>query len=136
MEVVRRQHRGQHGHIALHLHLHERADHGIGDEVVAIDAAVHHEGGADDGGVAAAARQVAGEQRDLEGTGRLEDLVVPGRRFPRHGPLERSEEHTSELQSLMRISYAVFCLKKKHNTLKQTIQIKYNTPVTYNYSTF
>src|SRR3546814_2160976 len=34
--------------------------------------------------------------------------------------LERSEEHTSELQSLMRISYAVFCLKKK----------KYNT--TYN----
>src|SRR3546814_5305169 len=29
-----------------------------------------------------------------------------------HGP-ERSEEHTSELQSLMRISYAVFCLKKK-----------------------
>src|SRR3546814_3091343 len=32
----------------------------------------------------------------------------PGRR--------RSEEHTSELQSLMRISYAVFCLKKKKNT--------------------
>src|SRR3546814_4071626 len=28
-------------------------------------------------------------------------------------PLPRSEEHTSELQSLMRISYAVFCLKKK-----------------------
>src|SRR3546814_11489662 len=28
---------------------------------------------------------------------------------------ERSEEHTSELQSLMRISYAVFCLKKKKN---------------------
>src|SRR3546814_6934694 len=33
----------------------------------------------------------------------------------------RSEEHTSELQSLMRISYAVFCLKKKHtNTIKHT----------------
>src|SRR3546814_8507888 len=34
------------------------------------------------------------------------------------GPAEdcRSEEHTSELQSLMRISYAVFCLKKKTNT--------------------
>src|SRR3546814_1040160 len=30
---------------------------------------------------------------------------------------ERSEEHTSELQSLMRISYAVFCLKKKYVTL-------------------
>src|SRR3546814_2198915 len=32
----------------------------------------------------------------------------------RHGRLPRSEEHTSELQSLMRISYAVFCLKKKN----------------------
>src|SRR3546814_2878688 len=31
-------------------------------------------------------------------------------------PLDRSEEHTSELQSLMRISYAVFCLKKKKIT--------------------
>src|SRR3546814_1369704 len=31
-------------------------------------------------------------------------------------PVMRSEEHTSELQSLMRISYAVFCLKKKKNT--------------------
>src|SRR3546814_8978902 len=31
----------------------------------------------------------------------------------------RSEEHTSELQSLMRISYAVFCLKKKKNSNKQ-----------------
>src|SRR3546814_7166841 len=30
----------------------------------------------------------------------------------------RSEEHTSELQSLMRISYAVLCLKKKHTTLR------------------
>src|SRR3546814_5136295 len=32
--------------------------------------------------------------------------------------LTRSEEHTSELQSLMRISYAVFCLKKKKNNTK------------------
>src|SRR3546814_3447999 len=38
----------------------------------------------------------------------------PSRAFPmRHGTAHRSEEHTSELQSLMRISYAVFCLKKK-----------------------
>src|SRR3546814_16128286 len=35
----------------------------------------------------------------------------------------RSEEHTSELQSLMRISYAVFCLKKKQNTIKQKKRI-------------
>src|SRR3546814_2420135 len=31
--------------------------------------------------------------------------------------IRRSEEHTSELQSLMRISYAVFCLKKTNNTI-------------------
>src|SRR3546814_8347276 len=37
----------------------------------------------------------------------------------------RSEEHTSELQSLMRISYAVFCLKKKKN--KHTTTIKHHT---------
>src|SRR3546814_1616009 len=50
------------------------------------------------------------------------DAGEPGaghRDAARHG---RSEEHTSELQSLMRISYAVFCLikKTKHNKLKNT----------------
>src|SRR3546814_7970472 len=35
------------------------------------------------------------------------------------GELKRSEEHTSELQSLMRISYAVFCLKKKKQSIKR-----------------
>src|SRR3546814_5388597 len=41
-----------------------------------------------------------------------------------HFPLyaDRSEEHTSELQSLMRISYAVFCLKKKKHTQPTTSQ--------------
>src|SRR3546814_5496362 len=42
----------------------------------------------------------------------------------------RSEEHTSELQSLMRISYAVFCLKKKRkNTHKQERQIHNNNKI-------
>src|SRR3546814_1760402 len=36
----------------------------------------------------------------------------------------RSEEHTSELQSLMRISYAVFCLKKKKHTHTTTITLR------------
>src|SRR3546814_1153461 len=40
----------------------------------------------------------------------LEQFQTPGEIF---GDYARSEEHTSELQSLMRISYAVFCLKKK-----------------------
>src|SRR3546814_3350199 len=39
----------------------------------------------------------------------------------------RSEEHTSELQSLMRISYAVFCLKKKNKKTKQTKDKKNKT---------
>src|SRR3546814_1076888 len=48
-----------------------------------------------------------------------------GFRFPRSrivAPrrLHRSEEHTSELQSLMRISYAVFCLKKKKTKIKKS----------------
>src|SRR3546814_4796865 len=42
-------------------------------------------------------------------------VIMPG-----HEPMLRSEEHTSELQSLMRISYAVFCLKKKINNRKLT----------------
>src|SRR3546814_10180819 len=66
----------------------------------------------------------------------LPDIVVQKRIFRRDGDIvgmaaepgiaiiiariakirARSEEHTSELQSLMRISYAVFCLKKKKNT--------------------
>src|SRR3546814_6608715 len=40
-------------------------------------------------------------------------LWIPGGRALIDGAHPRSEEHTSELQSLMRISYAVFCLKKK-----------------------
>src|SRR3546814_5664024 len=43
----------------------------------------------------------------------------------------RSEEHTSELQSLMRISYAVFCLKKKtHKTQHKYTNKKYNQHTT------
>src|SRR3546814_7880001 len=42
-------------------------------------------------------------QKGIGQRGRVEDILY------------RSEEHTSELQSLMRISYAVFCLKKKNN---------------------
>src|SRR3546814_2874006 len=49
-------------------------------------------------------------------TGRRNFLIARGARRSRRSPIERSrsEEHTSELQSLMRISYAVFCLKKKN----------------------
>src|SRR3546814_2436417 len=50
----------------------------------------------------------------------------------------RSEEHTSELQSLMRISYAVFCLKKKKTTQHKrtyTIILEHNKSIYKNYQT-
>src|SRR3546814_2305803 len=65
------------------------------------------------------------------GTGKRGQLSKPqdrlGRRCRTHhyrgvsrsAALMRSEEHTSELQSLMRISYAVFCLKKQNNITKK-----------------
>src|SRR3546814_8483140 len=59
-------------------------------------------GSASGAGVALAFR-IAG--RSVSDTKRGEPVLDPG--------ADRSEEHTSELQSLMRISYAVFCLKKK-----------------------
>src|SRR3546814_10508148 len=47
------------------------------------------------------------------------------------GAYNRSEEHTSELQSLMRTSYAVFCLKKKNKSLTTGCK---NTPIQMHYS--
>src|SRR3546814_5216850 len=47
------------------------------------------------------------------------------RQLAEHPDVDRSEEHTSELQSLMRISYAVFCLKKKNNKYnKITLKVR------------
>src|SRR3546814_1510464 len=45
---------------------------------------------------------------------------------PRERTTHRSEEHTSELQSLMRISYAVFCLNKKKQTNNTTYKKQYH----------
>src|SRR3546814_5261292 len=58
---------------------------------------------------------------DRAAIGKAEDRSRVRRR-PAH---RRSEEHTSELQSLMRISYAVFCLKKKKKLLVHKDQIPY-----------
>src|SRR3546814_5176840 len=56
-------------------------------------------------------------------TGHPDFTVENPNRLRDHGleGVVRSEEHTSELQSLMRISYAVFCLKKKKKTIKNHI---------------
>src|SRR3546814_2880117 len=50
-------------------------------------------------------------------------------------PDDRSEEHTSELQSLMRISYAVFCLTKKNKPTIHTNHLKILTTYTHNKTT-
>src|SRR3546814_6590611 len=70
------------------------------------------------GGERALVRAVlAHRPRRLHGHPAALRVPLPARR---EGSLDqaRSEEHTSELQSLMRISYAVFCLKKKKKTRK------------------
>src|SRR3546814_1331721 len=51
--------------------------------------------------------------RELQVSGKRADVITKT-----NASAMRSEEHTSELQSLMRISYAVFCLKKKKNKLE------------------
>src|SRR3546814_3032711 len=82
------------------------------------------------GGIAAmvAAVDKASARSSLSGTTRatrfalsasLAFIILPVRHISMALALPRSEEHTSELQSLMRTSYAVFCLKKKHKLLKQ-----------------
>src|SRR3546814_10835849 len=67
------------------------------------------------------------QQANLPLARRLLDLFIARnqRARPRFQP-ERSEEHTSELQSLMRISYAVFCLKKKNKQQQQQEKQKHN----------
>src|SRR3546814_5507922 len=58
----------------------------------------------------------------------VDDIMGP--LIEQNGAVNRSEEHTSELQSLMRISYAVFCLKKKKIT--NIVYVLHNTnPTVY-----
>src|SRR3546814_4936931 len=61
-----------------------------------------------------------GSYKVATGVGFLDHMLET---FSRHS---RSEEHTSELQSLMRISYAVFCLKKKKDNTKLISYTKNN----------
>src|SRR3546814_10589415 len=67
----------------------------------------------------------AADEREAAGDGHARDRIDRQRGGQHNG---RSEEHTSELQSLMRISYDVFCLKKKKP--KSKISRKYDKYVT------
>src|SRR3546814_9898416 len=79
-----------------------------------------HRGGDDDEGKEGQESEVG------EIAGMDETVIIDADRDPLHHLEGRSEEHTSELQSLMRISYAVFCLKKK-NTSKQATKTEHTT---------
>src|SRR3546814_6877712 len=80
-------------------------------------------GNADAAGHAQAGREVTAIDRLHRSAYPLRNLAIDCRDFA------RSEEHTSELQSLMRISYAVFCLKKKTKTQRQKNKSNlYDTP--------
>src|SRR3546814_3709527 len=57
---------------------------------------------------------------DVRGTNTRQTCIHAPNLSPAASTRTRSEEHTSELQSLMRISYAVFCLKKKKQTKTNT----------------
>src|SRR3546814_3337101 len=67
----------------------------------------------------AAAASLALSRDALLAVDRARDQPRQGAARPSRGAVDRSEEHTSELQSLMRISYAVFCLKKKKSTINK-----------------
>src|SRR3546814_1782710 len=60
-----------------------------------------------------------------------DDALEARQGFARRRRADRSEEHTSELQSLMRISYAVFCLKKKNRKRKNDATNKMHTDKYY-----
>src|SRR3546814_1203313 len=72
----------------------------------------------------AMARRAFQQRLDVRNAGNLRHaqhvVDVAAQRDQRTAAAPRSEEHTSELQSLMRISYAVFCLKKKKLTKHET----------------
>src|SRR3546814_3929528 len=73
-------------------------------------------------------RQRLVEVRSTVGTQRVPPRSGATKGAPRAAvppPFIRSEEHTSELQSLMRISYAVFCLKKKKREYRELRRQKY-----------
>src|SRR3546814_6716224 len=100
---------------------------------VALAAAISEAGqrscGVDKGGNVAKLAAAADVLVDFSSPGALEatlDACVAAKRpivIGTTGLEERSEEHTSELQSLLRISFAVFCLKKKHNRRRTAARV-------------
>src|SRR3546814_1093874 len=97
-----------------------QGDVGAGKTVVAVAALLAAVQGGHQGAFMAPT-EVLAEQHHSSIRPLVDGISVPddGASLFGERPLTRSEEHTSELQSLMRISYAVFCLKKKKHIINQ-----------------
>jgi len=76
LEVVRRQRNGVHRYLSGKLGLHQTADHRLGNKIMAVDAAVNHQRGADDGIIAATFCQTLGQQGHLKRTGHVQALHI------------------------------------------------------------
>src|SRR3546814_6289400 len=111
---------GQDEGVDAHHHLRDREGGDVAELAGLGDVAGD---GADDGAALVEARVVDGEVVERLDAGRVLEVDVGELLGDAHRGVheaERSEEHTSELQSLMRISYAVFCLKKKTKNQNKT----------------
>ena len=77
--LLRRQRDGEHRHAGIEPRAHQTVDHGLRDELVAINAAVHDERRRRDGRISAGRRKIARQQGHLEGTGNVEYVDAIGR---------------------------------------------------------
>ncbi|MNB93800.1 hypothetical protein D3C75_409390 [compost metagenome] len=76
MEVVRGQGHREHRHFGFQLNLHQAADHRLGDELVTVDPAVHHQGCGDDAGITTGLGQQLGVQGHFKGAADFEEIDV------------------------------------------------------------
>src|SRR5712664_1266538 len=91
VELLRRQHRGEHRHLGAQLHIHQRLDHGVGDKFMAVDAAIDHEPCRYDRGVAPGLGEQLRMQRDFERTRHLEQIDLRARDVARLDLIEEGD---------------------------------------------
>src|SRR3546814_10089563 len=107
-------------------HRGQAVEAGAGGQQVVAVAMVAAAFGREHRGLRGAALRAAGAGAEQQGEGKGGGGA---RRNSDHAATVRSEEHTSELQSLMRISYAVFCLKKKTNIKSVRLRINHSNSI-------
>jgi hypothetical protein len=91
VELLWRQHRREYRHFSAQLHIHQRLDDGVGNKFMAIDAAIDHEPGGYDRGVAPGLGEQLRVQRDFERTRHLEQIDLRACNVARLDLLEECE---------------------------------------------